>query len=180
MVAATRPTFVDILCPASHSRDYHALQPIIRGRTCRAPAHFQSNFSRSTGEENADHPVPFFLRADTHSHCLTLSTPMRWLVQPVGTNPVPGMFAGGGGTVAGCTFNYILNAHSCSGLGFQARTPRARLTDTSHLIHRLTTNIMTKNNYTDSNKKVKESPPEKRPDILGVFLHMLRRRGRVS
>ena len=128
------------------------------------------------GVENADHPVPFFLRADTNSHFLTLSTPMRWLVQPVGTNPVPSMFAGGG-TIVGCTFKYILDAHSRSGLGFQACTPRARFTYNCHLIHRLTTNIMTKNNYTDSNKKVKESPPEKRPDILGVFQNMLRRRG---
>ena len=144
MVAATRPTFVDILCPASHTRDYHALQPIIRGRTCRAPAHLRSNFAQSTGVENADQTVPVFDLNTAHSYFIRQSTPIALSVQLCGTNPVPGKFAGGGGTVVGCKFKYILDAHSCSGLGFQARTPRARLTDTSHLIQRLTKNIVKK------------------------------------
>ena len=95
MVAATRATSLDILCPASHSRDYHALQPIIRGRTCRVPAHLRSNFAQSTGEENADHTVPVFDLNTAHSYFIRLSSPIALSVQLCGTNPVPGKFAGG-------------------------------------------------------------------------------------
>ncbi len=105
MVAATRPTSVDILCPASHTRDYPALQPIIRGRTCRAPAHLRSNFARSTGEVNADQTVPVFDLNTAHSYFIRWPTPIALSVQLCGTNPVPGMF-GGGGTVVRNKFIY--------------------------------------------------------------------------
>ena len=105
-MAATRATSLDILCPASHSRDYHALQPIIRGRTCRAPAHLRSNFAQSTGVENADQTVPVFDLNTAHSYFIRLSTPIALSVQLCGTNPVPGKFAGGGGTVVSYKFIY--------------------------------------------------------------------------
>ena len=168
-MAATRATSLDILCPASRQRDCHELQPIIRGRTCRAPAHLRSNFAQSTGVENADQTVPVFNLNTAHSYFIRLSTPIALSVQLCGTNPVPGKFAGGGGTVVGCTFKYILDAHSCSGLGFQARTPRARLTDTSHLIHRLTTNIMTKTTIRTRIKKSRKVHPRNGPTFLVFF-----------
>lgn len=86
MVAATRATSLDILCPASRPRDCHELQPIIQGRTSPAPAHLRPNFAQSTGVENADQTVPVFDLNTAHSYFIRLSTPIASSVQLCGTN----------------------------------------------------------------------------------------------
>lgn len=95
-------------------------------------------FSITTGVENIDHPVPVFLLTDAHSYGLSRSTPMRWLVQPAGTKPVPGMFAGGGSGIRGCYLKDVLDIRASTRLGCQARDPRHRLISESHLLILLT------------------------------------------